>query len=563
MPPPLNELKARWFINFDPNHFPPSNRRTEVSDSTDGNLVDPLIDGEAYMVTWHQSIVDILGGLPEDDDRRHSEVYHAAFQLEGVHTLGYPEPDSNALDVLVSAHKEHLQIFPLICRNIGSLPVNVPTLYHLMTNDFELDGILNGNERACLDLRFPLIGGNHQKFTVFKNHAEPQDPWAIIGSIDINNPRWDTPEHLPEHPDDPDTRWRQPAIPSGTCGPTHDLGMLVQGPAVRDLEFTFRQRWNDPSRNIGLVRRFASSGGPWAIGLPIGLSGPPPEILEPPLPPLNNRGSHSVQVLHTYGRVSTNQAQRGHSYSWADTGEFTIWASYLNAIQQARHYIYIEDQFFFPFDWPPCYERQGNARNSDLIYRLGEAIEQRGVKVAVLVPANSDIPDWWPVRARTTVYYQRDIGINYLMDKAASSGGDFAVASLNQLDEEGHVIPIFVHSKIMICDDEFVLTGSANFNQRGMAYDGELDIAIVDEANEFARNLRKQLWREHLEREIPDNYVEAYELFKEGATDGSGRLRPYIPTADRSHPPAQHGIKLRGPFPIPIDPYAGPQRTMP
>src|SRR5207245_2544844 len=113
---------------------------------------------------------------------------------------------------------------------------------------------------------------------------------------------------------------------------------------------------------------------------------PPLPLLTGPDSPPNPvpGGTHSVQVLTTYGITS-----RVYGYSWAPVGDFTIWASYLNAIKKASTYIYIEDQYFYPFDWPPCFTRTGVAQSTDLIYQLGQAIG-RGVQVLVIVPAKSE-----------------------------------------------------------------------------------------------------------------------------------------------------------------------------
>jgi hypothetical protein len=62
---------------------------------------------------------------------------------------------------------------------------------------------------------------------------------------------------------------------------------------------------------------------------------------------------------------------------------------------------------------------------------------------------------------------------------------------------------IYVHSKIMIVDDIWATIGSANLNRRGLCFDAELNITVVDTEvsdgrRRFARDLRLALWREHL-----------------------------------------------------------------
>ncbi|XLZ68332.1 phospholipase D-like domain-containing protein [Massilia sp. SR12] len=51
---------------------------------------------------------------------------------------------------------------------------------------------------------------------------------------------------------------------------------------------------------------------------------------------------------------------------------------------------------------------------------------------------------------------------------------------------------IYIHSKLMIVNDEFLTLGSANLNQRSMAVDSELNISICDAAH--ARDMRQRVW---------------------------------------------------------------------
>src|SRR5204863_4033472 len=63
--------------------------------------------------------------------------------------------------------------------------------------------------------------------------------------------------------------------------------------------------------------------------------------------------------------------------------------------------------------------------------------------------------------------------------------------------------PIYVHSKVMIIDDVYAVVGSPNINRRGMTHDTELAAGVVDAdivggVCRFARDLRLNLWGEHL-----------------------------------------------------------------
>jgi phospholipase D1/2 len=56
---------------------------------------------------------------------------------------------------------------------------------------------------------------------------------------------------------------------------------------------------------------------------------------------------------------------------------------------------------------------------------------------------------------------------------------------------------IFVHSKLMIVDDEYMLIGSANMNARSMAgnRDVETNIGVWSTDNKFVKKMRIDTWK--------------------------------------------------------------------
>jgi len=516
----LDDLKNTWFIPMDGSTIEgvPCQRGTDggadaLSVSTDGNTVTPQIDGQTYMGLWHNNLLGLKG-------QPGAELQHAAWRLEPVKTLGASAPGNDALEDIHDADTASVATHVDICGNPLALKFNVPS-YHTLR---DIDGVAG----ACMDQRFPATGSNHQKFAIFKTDTSAS---AMTGSIDISKSRWDTTAHLLVNADR-DAKLGQA---------THDTGVLVEGPAVGDIEKTFRERWNDPTRT--------------------NLQFPPvPPPITSPVAAFPSNGTHSVQVLRTYGIE-----QAANAYSWSPRGEFTVWASYLNAIKKAKTYIYIEDQYFYPFGWPPCYARANGspAQRTDLVFQLGQAILNNGVQVVILVPT----------RGEDSVYiyqtYQRNLGVNYLMDIAAQAQsqtpaqgtqGDLVVASLQK--DTGDVM---VHSKLMIVDDKFVLIGSANVGQRSMTMDSELHLGIVDPDDVFALDLRKNLWAEHSGRtfaDIPDVPAQAFTQIKADVAGKVGRLKPYEPDKNAVYPPVSGSTSP--PFghttimPGLIDPYCGP-----
>jgi len=506
--PTLTDLKNKWFIPMSGNVLGVPCRRHEggtgpqLSVSTDGNTVTPLIDGQLFMARWHAELLSLHGAAS-------AEFMHAGWKLNKVKTLGAAAPGTDALEDINDADDASVETYTMACGNYANYAPNLRSIDWLR---------LHWVWQSCLDIRFPSRGSNHQKFTVMKSGA---GALALLGSADISKQRWDRRAHAPVDPN------RDPAAANA---PTHEAGAAVAGPAVTDIEITYRDRWNDPTRTLGLRPTL-----------------PPQPRIATLLAAPAAAGTHSVQVLRTYGITTVSDG-----YSWSPSGEFTAWASYLNAITKAERYIYIEDQYVLEWGWPtPRIARTGPPRNVDIVYQLGEALK-RDVKVAIVVPSRSEDP------IHVSQKFQRDLGVKYLADIAATAASrKFVIAALRNPP-----LAVFVHAKVMIVDDEFVLLGTANICQRSMTHDGELHLGIVDQAETFAKELRKSLWAEHTGRApaVFDNPTTGYDRFKDDTALSVHHLTPYLfdpvvfpPAPGTPQPPFGHERIMRW-----VDPYAGP-----
>jgi phosphatidylserine/phosphatidylglycerophosphate/cardiolipin synthase-like enzyme len=74
------------------------------------------------------------------------------------------------------------------------------------------------------------------------------------------------------------------------------------------------------------------------------------------------------------------------------------------------------------------------------------------------------------------------------------AGGD-RVAFYGVENDAG--VPVYVHAKVCVIDDQWATVGSDNFNRRSWTHDSELSAAVCDP--DYARSLRVALAREHLE----------------------------------------------------------------
>jgi phosphatidylserine/phosphatidylglycerophosphate/cardiolipin synthase-like enzyme len=503
-PVPLDTLRTRWFleITHGGDEFPPRHRYPSSTTQpwTDGNLVAAILEGSAVMKIWHDTLQRLAGN-------RGGELYHANWHTNPVRVLGQSQASSDAVLVMIDCFKHTVIPHLLLSDHLPHSRWNGTTIAALQRA---------GVTTAVLDPRYPAVGGinsNHQKFYVLKSPTLNEFT-ALVGSVDINTSRWDRAEHLTV---DPERGTEHSGYPYGsdTAGPTHEIAVLVNGPAVADLEQSFRDRWHDPT----LAQH------------------QPPPIVAAKSPAGPAAGPHSVQVLHTYGRSTSPPG-----YTWSPTGEFTIWAAYLKAIQTARRYIYIEDQYFLPFGSPPHFKGPpGPRRDSDITYQLGEAI-RRGVRVMAVLP--DKIED---AVIGGIVLDQRQLGLHYLAQLAVAGPGEFVTACLHN-----GTASVYVHAKLLICDDEYVNLGSANITQRSMTHDSELNVAIVDAEGRFARQLRKSIWSHYLGSAAGlDDFDNAYPKFKAAVTAGRGLLRPLA--IDPPTPGTAHETKMGQ-----IDPYAGP-----
>lgn len=153
------------------------------------------------------------------------------------------------------------------------------------------------------------LGTWHTKFQVVRRAAdsiEPNEHIAYLGGIDINTNRMDNPGHQ-------------------VAAPYHDVHARITGPAAADVFATFAERWE--------FDRVAEGG-----TVTPALATPLPQSL--PVQP----AGHVVQIGRTYLRRNSSQPPLPFAFQ----GEKVIHDSLLRAIQQAREYIYIEDQYFTP-----------------------------------------------------------------------------------------------------------------------------------------------------------------------------------------------------------------------
>jgi cardiolipin synthase A/B len=150
--------------------------------------------------------------------------------------------------------------------------------------------------------------------------------------------------------------------------------------------------------------------------------------------------------------------------------ERSILESYLAAIDAAREWIYVENQFFFSH---PIFERM-------------DAALRRGVEVLVLVPGRP-LPG---VREERTRHPRL-----FAAFEALARHARFTLAGLAWADDTNVRHDVYVHSKLMIVDDAWMTVGSANLEKDSLERHTELNVACWD--GDVVAALRRELFAEH------------------------------------------------------------------
>jgi len=290
----------------------------------------------------------------------------------------------------------------------------------------------------------------------------------LIGSV-FAQEYFDGREHRIDDPRRGHVRWR-----SSVRAPVHDVSLRVEGPAVADLDATVRLHWNAARSQPGdEMPAFRS-----------------PERTEQPVT------GETVQV--------TRSLQGGGKYADRPAGETGIFESYLRALESARRFVYLENQYL---------------TSPDLVNALIRALDRAPeLRLIALVNIKPDLPHY--------VAWQRE-ALERLLTADRDRIGIFSLWT----QESNRILRNHVHSKVAIVDDEWLTIGSANLDGvsltvsdhelrrpplvrfgrlLGGTFGGDVWQARASEVNltcvgDAAVALRRTLWSEHLGCAHPDD----------------------------------------------------------
>jgi phosphatidylserine/phosphatidylglycerophosphate/cardiolipin synthase-like enzyme len=269
-------IERSWFLTSTErgNDFTGLDRRHAAGAAWSvGNSVEPLIHGAAYFARLLAAIKGLRAG---------DQLYFTDWRGDPDQRLG-DTPETATGAVLAAAARRGVSVKGLMWRS------HADRLGFSAKENRHLGVLVNaaGGE-VLLDQRVRLGGSHHQKLVVIRHASSPERDVAFVGGIDLCHSRRDDDSH------NGDLQRQKMAPVYGQTPPWHDVQVAIKGPAVGDLEFVFRERWNDPSPlsrdPAGIVHDLLRHTHRKASALP-------PMAPDPP-----TCGTQSVQVLRTYAR---------------------------------------------------------------------------------------------------------------------------------------------------------------------------------------------------------------------------------------------------------------------
>ena len=287
-----------------------------------------------------------------------------------------------------------------------------------------------------LDDRHPLGASHHQKVVVV------DDTVAFVSGFDLAPSRWDTSEHLCEHP-----LRKNGVVP---YGPFHDVGAMVEGPCASALAELCRERWRRATGRRVRVRSSRTDESPWPENVPAVLTDVQVGISRTE-PPFEDRPAVS-ELRHLH----------------------------LSAIARARRFVFGENQYF-----------TSTIVAEALANRLAEPDPP---DIALLMPTTES---GWLETSTMGVLRAR---VHALLRAADRAGRYRMYCPVHSCNAEPACIN--VHSKVLIVDDELLTLGSANLANRSLCLDTECNLALEARGDPRIRDaiagLRARLLGEHL-----------------------------------------------------------------
>lgn len=423
---------------------------------------------------------------------------------------------------------------------------------------------------------------HHQKCVILDTQASGNNRklTAFLGGIDLCDGRYDTPEHRIFR--DLDTvfegDFHNPTFPANQKAPRqpwHDLHCRIDGPAVYDVLINFEQRWRKATKwsefrtlfkkvshfnddSLLRVERISWILSP-VLALKDGVTVVPPDDPIVHVSSEDDPENWHVQIFRSIDAVSVKGFPKNIHDSQAQNLicaknqviDRSIQTAYIQAIRSAQHFIYIENQYFLgsSYGWP-SYVNAGadNMIPMELALKIVSKIranERFAVYIVLPMwpegdPKSETMQEilFWQSQTMQLMYdlVAREIKSMKLVDTHPQDYLNFYCIGKREENPNpttnGETVSeayknqrfmIYVHAKGMIVDDEYVIIGSANINQRSMAGSKDTEIAMGAYQPHYTWAAKKKhprgqiygyrmsLWAEHLDQ-VEKLYVEPESL---------------------------------------------------
>jgi len=280
-------------------------------------------------------------------------------------------------------------------------------------------------------------------------------------------------------------REREPLI-AGMRILWHDLHLLITGPATQNLRLHFAQRWIYAfSRNTPLTRSQT-------------ITIPSQEHRKP-------CGKNHEVVGDTGNKVYQNCPIKVLRVWKGVFDTHYMLHEYMEMIKNAKSFLYIEHQY--PF------------HNYPLTHVMCQALKRNPqLRVLIVTPVKTDLLTGL---AGELVDWSQDHIIQHLHTIKKAAPDRVGIYGIVKQDPSSQRIkPIYVHSKLCIVDDEYIITGSTNLDNMSFFYSSELSLTIYNA--QLAKDMKTRLIKEHLGRyykpEMEDDFQMIFDAFKKVAS---------------------------------------------
>ncbi|XP_066890117.1 phospholipase D1 isoform X2 [Kogia breviceps] len=285
--------------------------------------------------------------------------------------------------------------------------------------------------------------------------------------------------------------------------PWHDIASAVHGKAARDVARHFIQRWNFTKI---MKPKYRSLSYPFLL-------------------PKSQTTAHELKH-QVPGSVHANVQLLRSAADWSagiKYHEESIHAAYVCVIENSKHYIYIENQFFISCaDDKVVFNKIGDAIAQRILKAHRESQRYRVYVVIPLLPGfEGDISTGGGNALQAIMHFNYRTmcrGENSILGQLKAEIGNQWINYISfcglrtHAELEGNLVTelVYVHSKLLIADDNTVIIGSANINDRSMLgkRDSEMAVIVQDtetvpsvmdekeyQAGQFALGLRLQCFR--------------------------------------------------------------------